>query len=95
MSHALTGGQASDQASKRTPGRYRLLRSDKSLERHPTGHPYAKSQTKNTDTNLTRAPDGTPNTVTVPYARLGPLTTMMPFFCALRACAPPALGSLE
>ena len=33
--HALQGGQASDQASKRAPGRHRSLRSDTSLERHP------------------------------------------------------------
>ena len=32
--HALQRGQASDQASKRAPGRHRSLRSDTSLERH-------------------------------------------------------------
>ena len=35
----LKGGQASDQASKRAPGRYRTLRPDKSLE----GHAHVRS----------------------------------------------------
>jgi hypothetical protein len=35
------GGQASDQASKRAPGRCRSLCSDKSLERHPHPESFA------------------------------------------------------
>jgi hypothetical protein len=34
MSHAPRGGQASDQASKRAPGRHRTLCPDESLEGH-------------------------------------------------------------
>ena len=39
-SRRQTGGQASDQASKRAPGRHRPLCSDKSLERHPQARSF-------------------------------------------------------
>src|SRR4029450_6561955 len=56
------GGQASDQASKRAPGRHRSLHPDTSLERHPRrGSSLAESRAKSTRTNLTTAQTGPPH----------------------------------
>jgi hypothetical protein len=47
-------------ASGRRAGTGLFARTYHSKDTRTRGHPYAESQTKNTDTNLTRAPDGTP-----------------------------------
>jgi hypothetical protein len=57
--HAPTGGQSSDQASTRAPGRHRSPRPDTSLERHPSTGSCGNRVTS-TGATLARAPDGTP-----------------------------------
>ena len=51
------GGQASDQASKRTPGRHRTLRSDTSLERH---RQFGSFENRVTNKEHRRQPDKRP-----------------------------------
>src|SRR4051812_46676406 len=59
--HAAKGGQASDQASKRTPGRHRSPHPDISGPRYPRerSHVRDESRAKSTGTTLANAPDGT------------------------------------
>ena len=65
MSHASQGGQASDQASKRAPGRHRPPRSDKSLERHPTGSSLRGVTNEEHRHQPDKSPRRAPNRVTV------------------------------
>src|SRR5262245_48074268 len=63
--HAPQGGQASDQASERAPGRHRPPRPDTSHTKTPKrGQTGFESQTRSTGTNLATAPDGTTPTLT-------------------------------
>src|SRR5262245_22789146 len=63
--HAPQGGQASDQASERAPGRHRPPRPDTSHTKTPKrGQTGFESQTRSTGTNLATAPDGTTRTLT-------------------------------
>jgi IS4 transposase len=60
MSHALKADRLLIRpASGRQAGTGFLTRTNRSKDTRQ-GHPYAESQTRNTGTNLTRAPDGTP-----------------------------------
>ena len=67
MSHALRADRLLIRpASGRQAGTGFLARTNRSKDTQ-RGHPYAESQTRNTDTNLTRAPDGPPHNHS-PYA---------------------------
>jgi hypothetical protein len=77
MSHALRADRLLIRpASGRQAGTGFLARTNRSKDTQ-RGHPYAESQTRDTGTNLTTAPDGTPRTVTVlspaPRAKLAEL----------------------
>jgi hypothetical protein len=68
MGHALKADRLLIRpASGRQAGTGFLARTNRSKDTRQ-GHPYAESQTKNTDTNLTRAPDGTPHDTHSPHA---------------------------
>jgi hypothetical protein len=70
--HAPMGGQASDQASERAPGRHRPSSSGHIPKRTPErGQTGFESQTKSTGTNLTTAPDGTARTLTDRFSGQG------------------------
>jgi hypothetical protein len=65
MSHALRADRLLIRpASGRQTGTGSLARTNRSKDTQQ-GHPYAESQTRDTGTNLTRAPDEAPRTVTV------------------------------
>jgi hypothetical protein len=68
MGHAAAknGGQASDQANKRTPGRHRPTHADRSPTRHPPrGQSDTESRMSTVGDSLATAPDGTNRTLTV------------------------------
>jgi hypothetical protein len=63
--HAPTGGQASDQANQRAPGRHRSLRPDRSPPRHPhTGSVHKRVTNKEHRHHPDNHPRRAPNTLT-------------------------------